>query len=169
MSRLMSAWPATSSIDVLAKPCSTNARAAAPIMDSRRPASRGTSQVYTDAFTLGAMTTMQLDWTEEELLATHDVAEPLVCGGVRCHGGFDDEGGRKQMWFAARDVAFESPVTEDQTALMLERMGLSGVPGGGGAASAMLPPRLFPDIDGDLEMLISRMANLLLIEISAFH
>src|SRR3954465_534179 len=92
MSRLMPAWPATSSIDVLANPCSTKARAAAPRMDSRRPASRGTSQVYRDAFTLAGMTTMQLDWTEEELLATHPVAEPLVCGGVRCHGGFDDNG-----------------------------------------------------------------------------
>src|SRR5436305_13815310 len=61
-------------------------------MDSRRPASRGTSQVYTDVFTLGVMTTMQLDWTEEELLATHDTAEPLVCGGVRSHGGLDDDG-----------------------------------------------------------------------------
>src|SRR3954466_9210571 len=79
-------------MDVLAKPCSTNARAAAQRIDSQRPASRGTSQVYTDAFTLAGMTTMQLDWTEQELLATHPVAEPLVCGGVRCHGGFDDDG-----------------------------------------------------------------------------
>src|SRR3954453_13144352 len=283
----MPASPATSSIDVLAKPCSTNARAAAPRIDSRRPASRGTSQVDTDAFTLAAMTTMQLAGTEEELLATHPVAEPLVCGGVRCHGGFDDdgayvsprtknrwpaitaweehrteqfgtpmldialsewpehypsveqtryllsegvtaplisiltrigtvegfgaylryspipdlqqcfeddirgtamdhlgrglyeahardeagfedEGGHKQMWFAARDIAFENPVSEDQTAVMLERMGLAPSPGGGIPAS-MLPPRLFPDVDGDLEMLIGRMANLLLIEISAFH
>src|SRR5437762_11768279 len=92
MSRLMPAWVATSSIDVVANPCSANARAAARRMDSRRPASRGTSQVYTDVFTLVVMTTMQLDWTEEELLTTHPVAEPLVCGGVRCHGGFDDDG-----------------------------------------------------------------------------
>src|SRR3954466_11103873 len=79
-------------MDVLAKPCSTNARAAAQRIDSQRPASRGTSQVYTDAFTLAGMTTMQLDWTEQELLATHPVAEPLVAGGVRCHGGFNDDG-----------------------------------------------------------------------------
>src|SRR3954470_9884807 len=92
MSRVIPASAATSSMDVLAKPCSTNARAAAPRMDSRRTASRGTSQMYTDAFTLAPMTTMQLDWTEEELLTTHPVAEPLVCGGVRCHGGFDDDG-----------------------------------------------------------------------------
>src|SRR6185503_7434580 len=34
---------------------------------------------------------------------------------------------------------------------------------------AALPPRLAPEIDADLELLIARMANLLLIEISAFH
>ncbi len=35
------------------------------------------------------------------------------------------------MWYAARDVAFENPVTEDQRALMLERMGIAP-PGSGG-------------------------------------
>jgi hypothetical protein len=232
-------------------------------------------------------TSLQTEWTEEELLASHPTSEPLVAGGVRCHGGFDadgayvsprtlnrwpaidgwkaqraeqfgtelldipldrwpenypnvpqakyllsegvrepiistltrigtvegfgsmiryspipdlqrcfdddvrgtamshlggglyeahardeaghkDEGGHKQMWFAARDVAFDNPVTEDQTSLMMERMGLSGTPGGG-AARTIMPPRAIPDIDGDLEMLIARMASLLLIEISAFH
>src|SRR5438552_10972423 len=191
----------------------------------------------------GRVTTLQTEWTEQELLARHPVVEPLVAGGVRCHGGFDqdgtylsprslnrwpaidawkqqrieqfgtplldvdlgswpgtypnaaqakylisagvpepiiatltrigtvegfgamirysmlpdfqscfeedirgtamahldgglfeahardeagwgDEGGHKQMWYAARDVAFENPVTEDQTAVMLERMGI---------------------------------------------
>ncbi len=240
------------------------------------------------------MPNLQLDWTEEELLATHAVAEPLIAGGVKCHGGFDDdgtyvsprtknrwpaienweaqrqtdfgtpvldadlstwpenypnvaqakyllsegvrdpiiatltrigtvegfgamirysnipdmqacfddeikgtamthldrglyeahardeagyedEGGHKQMWFAARDVAFENPITEDQTMLMLERM---GIPTG---ASTGAPPdmeairktlegmRVFQDVNFDLEMLVARMASLLLIEISAFH
>jgi hypothetical protein len=231
--------------------------------------------------------TTQLEWTEEELLATHPVEEPLVAGGVKCHGGFnedgsyvsprtmnrwpaieawkanresqfgtplldigldawpehypnvaqtkylisegipdpliailtrigtvegfgaylryspipdlqksfdesiegtaiahlggglyeahardeagfEDEGGHKQMWFAARDIAFDSPVTDDQTALMMERMGLTG--GAGGAATrAFVPPRHVPEIEADLEFLIARMASLLLIEISAFH
>ena len=35
---------------------------------------------------------VQLTWTGDELLAGHDVAEPLVAGGVRCHGGFDADG-----------------------------------------------------------------------------
>jgi hypothetical protein len=238
------------------------------------------------------MIDVQLTWTEPELLAGHDVVEPLVAGGVRCHGGFDgngeyvsprtlnrvpaiqawqqshreqfgseildaplelwpevfpnvaqskyliregvreptisaltrigtvegfgsmiravkvdqlqshfdesiagtaiahlqgglfeahardeagweDEGGHKQMWFAARDVAFEHPVSDDMTQTMLERMGIV-VPGG-------KPPtpeevrrnaealRRFPDIDLSLEMMLRRMVGLLFIEVSAFH
>ena len=38
------------------------------------------------------MPDVQLTWTERELLANHDVVEPLVAGGVRCHGGFDETG-----------------------------------------------------------------------------
>ena len=38
------------------------------------------------------MTTAQVDFTEAELLADHDYVEPLVVDGVRCHGGFDDDG-----------------------------------------------------------------------------
>ena len=38
------------------------------------------------------MTTLQTDFTEAELLETHPVAEPLIAGGVRCHGGFTDDG-----------------------------------------------------------------------------
>src|SRR5205823_7424632 len=71
---------------------------------------------------------------------------------ARDEAGFEDEGGHKQMWFAARDIAFENPVSEDQTALMLERMGLTGGPNGGGAIGrTVLPPRFVPEIQGDLE------------------
>ena len=239
------------------------------------------------------MTTLQTEFTEQELLQTHDYAEPLIAGGVRCHGGFDDdgnyvsprtatrgpairawqekhrkdfgtellgipletwpenypnvpqakflisegitdpisatltrigtvegfgamirysmfpdlqrcfeedvrgtatwhlerrlyeahardeagfedEGGHKQMWFAARDIAFENPVTEDQTQLMLERMGFTGTPGGGvpdqdAIRKMILGNRTFEDIDPYLEALLWRMTRLLLIEISAFH
>jgi len=34
----------------------------------------------------------RLRWSPEELLTTCPVAEPLIAGGVRCHGGFDAEG-----------------------------------------------------------------------------
>ena len=85
---------------------------------------------------------------------------------ARDEAGFEDEGGHKDMWFAARDVAFEGPVDGGQVLEMLQRMGLSR-PGSGNAAP---PARLLPDdVDADLEGLIEFMTRLLLIEISAFH
>ena len=94
---------------------------------------------------------------------------------ARDEAGFDGEGGHEHMWFAARDVAFENPVTEDQRALMLERMGIAP-PGSGGKidaaalrASGPRQPQVADDVDFDLESLIARMVRLLLIEISAFH
>lgn len=93
---------------------------------------------------------------------------------ARDEAGFGEEAGHKQMWFAARDIAFETPVTEDQTATMLERMGLSG--GGGTTAPdpermrrEMEAQRVFTELDFGLEMLVQRMIGILLIEISAFH
>jgi hypothetical protein len=85
---------------------------------------------------------------------------------ARDEAGYGDEGGHKQMWFAARDVGFECPVTEDQTEVMLRRMGITTASGSRGP---IIPDPLFPEIDADLEMLITRMASLLLIEISAHH
>jgi hypothetical protein len=92
---------------------------------------------------------------------------------ARDEAGFGDEAGHKQMWFAARDVAFEHPVTEDETARMLERMGLSGggstVPDPQKIRHQMEAAHVFDDLDLDFEMMIQRMINILLIEISAFH
>jgi hypothetical protein len=93
---------------------------------------------------------------------------------ARDEAGFEAEGGHKQMWYAARDVAFECPVTEDETARMLERMGLTR---GDGATAPdpeevrrrQLEARVFDDLDFGLEMLLQRMIGILLIEISAFH
>ena len=94
---------------------------------------------------------------------------------ARDEAGFDHQAGHKHMWFAARDVAFEHPVTEDETALMLERMGIVP-PGSGGKVdpaamrAAALAARTWPDdVDFDLELLVARMVRLVLIEISAFH
>lgn len=87
---------------------------------------------------------------------------------ARDEAGFDPddgeaEGGHKQMWFAARDVAFGHPPAEDETERMLEAMGI-------GQMAKAPPQRLWPaDISIDLEMLVERMTRLLLIEISAFH
>jgi hypothetical protein len=95
--------------------------------------------------------------------ATAHLGHGLYEAHARDEAGFGDEGGHKQMWFAARDIAFEHPVTEDQTEAMLARM----FPTKNGTPVA--PPRLFPELDADLEQLIERMARLLLIEISAYH
>ena len=100
---------------------------------------------------------------------------------ARDEAGWEDEGGHNKMWFAARDIAFDHPVTEDETAVMLERMGLTSerAPAGRPASSKMArlaaserdreERRVFRDLDFGLEMLVSRMIGILLIEISAFH
>jgi hypothetical protein len=84
---------------------------------------------------------------------------------ARDEAGYQDEGGHKQMWFAARDVAFEEPITDDMTQTMLVRMGIATE----GGAPPPAPPRRFPELDASLEMMIRRMVGLLFIEISAFH
>ena len=77
--------------------------------------------------------------------------------------GLEPEGGHKQMWFAARDVAFGDPPSDDDTELMLRRMGINQM-------AKAAPVRLWPvDTSVDLELLVERMVRLLLIEISAFH
>jgi hypothetical protein len=91
---------------------------------------------------------------------------------ARDEAGWDEEAGHQHMWFAVRDIAFEHPVTGDQTAMMLSRMGISS---GGPAPSAtevrerMLAARVLDDIDVELETMIRRMIGILLIEISAHH
>ncbi len=38
------------------------------------------------------MTSVQTEFSPSELLADHDIEEPLIADGVRCHGGFDARG-----------------------------------------------------------------------------
>ncbi|MBV8302619.1 MAG: hypothetical protein JOZ04_00305, partial [Acidimicrobiia bacterium] len=97
--------------------------------------------------------------------ATWHLGRGLYEAHARDEAGYKDEGGHKQMWFAARDIAFEHPLTEDQTQTMMDRMFGYGGPAGG--ASEVAP--LFPAVDQSLELLIQSMARLLLIEISAYH
>lgn len=95
-----------------------------------------------------------------------------ISGGLfeahaRDESGFGGLAGHDRMWFVARDIAFERPDVEDQTARMHARMGV-GAPGVAGVPQA--PARALPDgIDLTLEAVVSRMIGLLLIEISAFH
>jgi hypothetical protein len=92
---------------------------------------------------------------------------------ARDEAGWEDEGGHKQMWFAARDIAFDEPVTEDMTQTMLVRMGIVAPDGKpptpAQAQAAALAVRRFPDLDLALEMMVRRMVGLLFIEVSAFH
>jgi hypothetical protein len=91
---------------------------------------------------------------------------------ARDEAGWQDEAGHNDMWFAARDIAFESPVTEDQTAEMLSRLGLSnggGMPDLEKVRQHALDLRRFHDIDLGVEMLVNRMLSIMLIEIQAFH
>lgn len=38
------------------------------------------------------MSNLQLDYSAQEILADPAIAEPLFAGGVRCHGGYDEDG-----------------------------------------------------------------------------
>src|SRR3546814_3266929 len=75
------------------------------------------------------------------------------------------------MWYAVRDIAFENPVTQDETELMLRRMGISfgAGPDPDGARQRFLGKRSFEDLDVGLELLISTMLRVLFVEIKAFH
>jgi hypothetical protein len=106
--------------------------------------------------------------------ATDHIRKGLFEAHARDEAGWEDEAGHNLMWFAARDIAFDNPVTEDQTAMMLERMGING-PGGAPPdfeklRAAAIANRVLPsDIDFDFESMLTRMIGLLFIEISAFH
>ena len=108
--------------------------------------------------------------------ATAHLGRGLVEAHARDEAGWEDQAGHNRMWFAVRDIAFENPVTTDETAAMLERMGIGGgVPSGGGSVSAeeraarFAERQLFPDLDMEIEMLVGTMARVLFIEIKAFH
>ena len=103
--------------------------------------------------------------------ATAHLGRGLVEAHARDEAGYGDEAGHDRMWFAARDVAFEHPVTEDQTALMLERLGIPVGAGSdpGAAMARFLSRRTFPELDLGLEMLIATMLRVLFVEIKAFH
>lgn len=95
----------------------------------------------------------------------------LVEAHARDEAGFGDEAGHDRMWYAARDIAFENPVTHDETALMMQRMGIAfgAVPDPDAARQRFAAKRAEPDLDLGLELLISTMLRVLFVEIKAFH
>jgi hypothetical protein len=93
---------------------------------------------------------------------------------ARDEAGWGDEFGHKDMWFLARDIAFEAPDVEDLTELMLFRLGVTPAPGAPVPTAEEIrrrqeAARVFTDIPMEIEALIGRMVNLLLVEISAAH
>jgi hypothetical protein len=85
----------------------------------------------------------------------------------RDEAGWEQEAGHKDMWFAARDIAFEGQSADVDIDAMLGRMGFGPKAGGGGGEA---PARLLPDdIDPAIEGIAGLMTRVLLIEIQAFH
>lgn len=64
------------------------------------------------------MTTMQVEFEERELLMDHEIAEPLIAGGVRCHGGFDADGR-----YVSPRTKFRVPAIEAWRAQHVEQFG----------------------------------------------
>jgi hypothetical protein len=100
--------------------------------------------------------------------ATDHLGRGLFEAHGRDEAGFEEEAGHKDMWFAARDIAFENPTANIDVDAMLGRMGF-GQNRGGGGGGGMLERFLPDDIDGNLEAIASLMIRVLLIEIQAFH
>jgi hypothetical protein len=96
--------------------------------------------------------------------ATDHLGSGLFEAHGRDEAGWEEEAGHKDMWFAARDIAFESPTAEVDVDAMLERMGF-GAQGPGGVLERRLPD----DISPELEAIASLMIRVLLIEVQAFH
>lgn len=89
---------------------------------------------------------------------------------ARDEAGYEETAGHQQMWFAARDVAFEEPVDPAQVEGILARMGFGGPADPAEARRRAVASRILPDdIPFELEAVINFMARVLLIEISAFH
>ena len=96
--------------------------------------------------------------------ATDHLGRGLFEAHGRDEAGWEEEAGHRDMWFAARDIAFEVTARDLDIEGMLERMGFG--PRAGDAAVARLLPE---DIDPDLEAMVALMTRVLFIEVSAFH
>jgi len=98
--------------------------------------------------------------------ATDHLGRGLFEAHGRDEAGWEEEAGHRDMWFAARDIAFPEPSPDVDIAQMLERMGFGARPQGSGGS----PPRLLPDdVHADLEFMVALMIRVLLIEVQAFH
>jgi hypothetical protein len=76
---------------------------------------------------------------------------------ARDESGYRDEGGHKQMWEAARDLAFDKPRIPGDVLMRMLGRGRRDAKG----------PRPFPRIDAALEALLGTMAQVLVVEVFA--
>jgi len=76
---------------------------------------------------------------------------------ARDESGFRDEGGHKQMWEAARDLALEHPKVPGD--VLMRMMGRRG--------ARHRPERPFPELDPGLERMLLMMAQVLVVEVFA--
>lgn len=97
--------------------------------------------------------------------ATDHLGKGLFEAHGRDEAGWEEEAGHMDMWFAARDIAFEHPTAKVDIEAMLARMGF-GQPGSPGAALDRILP---DDVDVNLELIANLMIRVLLIEVQAFH
>ncbi len=78
----------------------------------------------------------RLVYSEQELLASGGYAEPLIANGVRCHGGFDDDGRYRSPRAAHRRPA----IVAWQSRLLRDGAELVEIP------RALMPPQ-FPNVE----------------------
>ncbi len=83
---------------------------------------------------------------------------------ARDETGFGGLAGHRDMWFAARDLAYGQALDADTAAGLLARSAAYGV----GQAVAVEEARA-PEIAPALESMLRRMIGLMFIEVSAFH
>jgi len=86
------------------------------------------------------------------------LAHGLFEAHARDESGFKDEGGHKQMWEAARDLAFEKPKIPGD--VLMRMMGRN-------ASRGRRPERPFPMLDETLERMLALMAQVLVVEVFA--
>lgn len=134
----------------------------------------GTVEGFGGAMRLWALADVQAYFVEPVAGTTLDHLDAMFEAQARDEAGWGDEFGHRDMWFLARDVAFEDPEVEDLTELMLFRLGVTAAPGAAPPSPdelrrRQLAERRFTDVPLEIETLIKRMVNLLLVEISAAH
>ena len=102
---------------------------------------------------LGALVVEPVEGT-----ALAHLAHGLFEAHARDESGFRDEGGHKQMWEAARDLALEKPKIPGD--VLMRMMGRN-------ASRGRRPERPFPQLDETLERMLALMAQVLVVEVFA--